>query len=352
MTQRKLPQAGSGPPEQKTNADISHEASGKGSADYSLRIAFGELQHHLRQSRIEIDRLNRQRAKLAAEVEAKSISLGYLQQELEKGEREKHELHVKLLEVAQENKDLQKRLSVNFENDDATPAYITYPWSELHHLPMAPVAFKHQVDLGGGDAGMTESWEGVSRSLVSKMWKEMNELQELGKKFALDSCVLDKGMAAAVPSSSRVDPDTKDGVEEEDEEAALSMVSILSSQLQAAREKLMEQKKMLLALSKCTDSAVQMQGADKGTILAAKDDAARGHRATKESFKAQRTNEQHRQKTSTKASRSGATTAKVRPSTSSPRERAGRICPVCESSFPIEFPQENFEDHVMQHMTP
>ncbi|XP_064472203.1 uncharacterized protein LOC135386304 [Ornithodoros turicata] len=347
MTQRKPPIVSSCSPSER-NAGDSYAANGKLPPDYSLQVAFGELQHHLRQSRSEIERLNRQRVKLAAEVEAKNISLDFLQQELEKKDKERHDLQVKLMQSTQENEDLQMRLSMAAESRDTTLGYMTYPGRRR----FSPAVFKHQVELGQGDA--VESWEGVSQHLLSQMYKEMTELQELGKKLALDGTPLEDSTTTSDPSpSSRDVVEAENDAEEEDEDVALDIVSTLASQLKAVKDRLIEQRKSLLAVTQNAGEVSQKarSTSGRGALSPAKDDCTRSRLPLPNRRLSRHSADVPHPpgRPSTKAESIQCAT-KPRPQHLPQERRKDHVCPICETCFPATIAQEEFENHVLQHL--
>lgn len=286
----------------------------------SLHVAFEELQCHLRQSRDEIARLSRLRAKLTAEVDAKNVSIGYLQQELEKRNRETEELRAKVDEASQDNAELRKRLAGSAGENAGGPSA----------CPGDSKGFLYPVELGSGSSDRENSpaWtlENMSQHLMAQMQREMTELKELGRKLSHS----DGTEAPAVTGGGGNDEDGSS------EEAALRLVSAMGAQLGAAKDRLLGQRAALLALlSSCRDDRSRRQSPGDGKSRS----ALSGPRPSDESFRVYFT----QQLSGTGAGEPGDSPVA--------EERLERVCPICEVLFPERVTQDDFEGHVLEHLS-
>lgn len=323
MTQRRLPATGvaatrEAKPVPSTLMIAPMEKQLAGDDGCSLHVAFEELQCHLRQSRDEIARLSKLRAKLTAEVDAKNVSISYLQRELERRDRETLELRAKMDEASQDNTELRKRLvgSVG-ANTGASPT-----WSK------DKTGFLYPVELGSSssDQENSPSWtlEDMSQHLMAQMQKEMTEFKELGRKPSHSD-------ATETPASA--DGGDEDG---SSEEAALRLVSAMGAQLGAAKDRLLGQRAALLALlSSCREERSMRQSPGDGKSRP----ALSGPRPSDESFRVYFTQQ---------LSGTGVTDANGSPVT---EERMERVCPICEVLFPERVTQDDFEGHVLEHLS-
>ncbi|CAN7983862.1 unnamed protein product [Ixodes hexagonus] len=325
MTQRRLPATGvaatrEAKPVPSTLMIAPTEKQLAGEDGCSLHVAFEELQCHLRQSRDEIARLSRLRVKLTAEVDAKNVSIGYLQQELEKRNRETQELRSKMDETSQDNTELRKRLagSVGGEGTGESSAW-----------PKDQKGFLYPIEIGSGSSDQenppTWTLEDMSEHLMAQMQKEMTELKELGRKLSHSD-----GTEASSAGAEGAD-------EEGGEEAALRLVSVMGAQLGAAKDKLLGQRAALLALlSSCRDDRSRRQSPADGKSRP----ALSGPRPSDESFRVYFTQQL-----------SAGTGGGDPNSSPESEERTERVCPICEVLFPERVTQDDFEGHVLEHLS-
>lgn len=338
MTQRRLPSTTATARDVKSVPATVADKQLMGEENCSLQVAFEELQCHLRQSRDEITRLERVKAKLRAEVEAKNISLGYLQQQLDKRDQEAEDLKSKLEEESQRNADLAQQLA------DAQKAnsggFSPYP------LPQSTKKqpFRYPVDVGLQDLDQEDPavWtlDGMSQLLMVRMQQEMKSLEELGGEVIED---LPSGDVSRTPLLSHDQPRkgaAKGGDEDTRQhdsslQAAMRLIATLSAQLNTAREKVLGQRAALLStLARLRDNQPKRQGE-----LTSRP-AFSGSRPSDESFRVYFTQQLSASSPNTEMSQG-----------TLPEEELERVCPICEVLFPRRFSQDDFEGHVLEHLS-
>lgn len=338
MTQRRLPSTTATARDVKSVPATVADKQLMGEEHCSLQVAFEELQCHLRQSRDEIARLERVKAKLRAEVEAKNISLGYLQQQLDKRDQEAEDLKSKLEEESQRNADLAQQLA------DAQKAnsggFSPYP------LPQSTKKqpFRYPVDVGLQDLDQEDPavWtlDGMSQLLMVRMQQEMKSLEELGGEVIED---LPSGDVSRTPLLSHDQP-RKEAAKGGDEDtrqndsslqAAMRLIATLTAQLSTAREKVLGQRAALLStLARLRDNQPKRQGE-----LTSRP-AFSGSRPSDESFRVYFTQQLSASSPNTEVSQG-----------TLPEEELERVCPICEVLFPRRFSQDDFEGHVLEHLS-
>ncbi|XP_065285473.1 uncharacterized protein [Dermacentor albipictus] len=251
MTQRRLPSTTATARDVKSVPATVADKQLMGEEHCSLQVAFEELQCHLRQSRDEIARLERAKAKLRAEVEAKNISLGYLQQQLDKRDQETEDLKSKLEEQNQRNTDLAQQLAEAQKANSGGFGPYTLPQSSKKQ------PFRYPVEVGVQDSDQEDPsvWtlDGMSQLLMARMQQEMKSLEELGGEVIED---LPSSDGSRTPLLSHDQPrrgGTK-GADEEDTrqydsslQAAMRLIATLTAQLNTAREKVLGQRAALLS---------------------------------------------------------------------------------------------------------
>lgn len=338
MTQRRLPSTTATARDVKSVPATVADKQLMGEENCSLQVAFEELQCHLRQSRDEITRLERVKAKLRAEVEAKNISLGYLQQQLDKRDQEAEDLKSKLEEESQRNADLAQQLA------DAQKAnsggFSPYP------LPQSTKKqpFRYPVDVGLQDLDQEDPavWtlDGMSQLLMVRMQQEMKSLEELGGEVIED---LPSGDVSRTPLLSHDQPRkgaAKGGDEDTRQhdsslQAAMRLIATLTAQLNTAREKVLGQRAALLStLARLRDNQPKRQGE-----LTSRP-AFSGSRPSDESFRVYFTQQLSASSPNTEMSQG-----------TLPEEELERVCPICEVLFPRRFSQDDFEGHVLEHLS-
>lgn len=338
MTQRRLPSTTATARDVKSVPATVADKQLMGEENCSLQVAFEELQCHLRQSRDEITRLERVKAKLRAEVEAKNISLGYLQQQLDKRDQEAEDLKSKLEEESQRNADLAQQLA------DAQKAnsggFSPYP------LPQSTKKqpFRYPVDVGLQDLDQEDPavWtlDGMSQLLMVRMQQEIKSLEELGGEVIED---LPSGDVSRTPLLSHDQPRkgaAKGGDEDTRQhdsslQAAMRLIATLSAQLNTAREKVLGQRAALLStLARLRDNQPKRQGE-----LTSRP-AFSGSRPSDESFRVYFTQQLSASSPNTEMSQG-----------TLPEEELERVCPICEVLFPRRFSQDDFEGHVLEHLS-
>lgn len=338
MTQRRLPSTTATARDVKSVPATVADKQLMGEENCSLQVAFEELQCHLRQSRDEITRLERVKAKLRAEVEAKNISLGYLQQQLDKRDQEAEDLKSKLEEESQRNADLAQQLA------DAQKAnsggFSPYP------LPQSTKKqpFRYPVDVGLQDLDQEDPavWtlDGMSQLLMVRMQQEMKSLEELGGEVIED---LPSGDVSRTPLLSHDQPRkgaAKGGDEDTRQhdsslQAAMRLIATLTAQLNTAREKVLGQRAALLStLARLRDNQPKRQ--DELTSRP----AFSGSRPSDESFRVYFTQQLSASSPNTEMSQG-----------TLPEEELERVCPICEVLFPRRFSQDDFEGHVLEHLS-
>lgn len=338
MTQRRLPSTTATARDVKSVPATVADKQLMGEEHCSLQVAFEELQCHLRQSRDEIARLERVKAKLRAEVEAKNISLGYLQQQLDKRDQEAEDLKSKLEEESQRNADLAQQLA------DAQKAnsggFSPYP------LPQSTKKqpFRYPVDVGLQDLDQEDPavWtlDGMSQLLMVRMQQEMKSLEELGGEVIED---LPSGDVSRTPLLGHDQP-RKEAAKGGDEDtrqhdsslqAAMRLIATLTAQLNTAREKVLGQRAALLStLARLRDNQPKRQGE-----LTSRP-AFSGSRPSDESFRVYFTQQLSASSPNTEVSQG-----------TLPEEELERVCPICEVLFPRRFSQDDFEGHVLEHLS-
>ncbi|XP_077524811.1 uncharacterized protein LOC144136401 [Amblyomma americanum] len=343
MTQRRLPSTAAAAREVKTGpATAVADKQLMGEEHCSLQVAFEELQCHLRQSRDEIARLERVKAKLRAEVDAKTISLGYLQQKLDKRDQEAEELKLKLENETQRNAELAQQLA------DAQKAnaghFGSYVWPHG-----TKKAFRYPVEVSTQDAGPEDPsvWtlDGMSQLLMARMQQEMKSLEDLGREVIED---LPASNSTRAPShgqgrppnvaegEARTDKDSGRRQHGGDVQVAMQLITSLTTQLNTAREKLISQRAALLStLARLRDNQPQRQGEQCPSRP-----AFSGPRPSDESFRVYFTQQLS----------ASSPNMEVSPGTL-PEEELERVCPICEVLFPRRISQDDFEGHVLEHLS-
>ncbi|KAH7945265.1 hypothetical protein HPB49_008839 [Dermacentor silvarum] len=336
MTQRRLPSTTATARDVKSVPATVADKQLMGEEHCSLQVAFEELQCHLRQSRDEIARLERVKAKLRAEVEAKNISLGYLQQQLDKRDQEAEDLKSKLEEESQRNADLAQQLADAQKSGGFSP----YP------LPQSTKKqpFRYPVDVGLQDLDQEDPavWtlDGMSQLLMVRMQQEMKSLEELGGEVIED---LPSGDVSRTPLLGHDQP-RKEAAKGGDEDtrqhdsslqAAMRLIATLTAQLNTAREKVLGQRAALLStLARLRDNQPKRQGE-----LTSRP-AFSGSRPSDESFRVYFTQQLSASSPNTEVSQG-----------TLPEEELERVCPICEVLFPRRFSQDDFEGHVLEHLS-
>lgn len=344
MTQRRLPSTAAAAREVKTGpATTVADKQLMGEEHCSLQVAFEELQCHLRQSRDEIARLERVKAKLRAEVDAKTISLGYLQQKLDKRDQEAEELRLKLENETQRNAELTQQLA------DAQKANAGHFGSYAWPHGAKKQSFRYPVEVNTQDAGPEDPsvWtlDGMSQLLMARMQQEMKSLEDLGREVIED---LPTSNSARVPSHGQGRPPTVVEGEAEkgedfgrqlqggDVQVAMQLIASLTTQLNTAREKLTGQRAALLStLARLRDNQPQRQGEQRPSRP-----AFSGPRPSDESFRVYFTQQLS----------ASSPNMEISPGTL-PEEELERVCPICEVLFPRRISQDDFEGHVLEHLS-
>ncbi|XP_065285475.1 uncharacterized protein [Dermacentor albipictus] len=339
MTQRRLPSTTATARDVKSVPATVADKQLMGEEHCSLQVAFEELQCHLRQSRDEIARLERAKAKLRAEVEAKNISLGYLQQQLDKRDQETEDLKSKLEEQNQRNTDLAQQLAEAQKANSGGFGPYTLPQSSKKQ------PFRYPVEVGVQDSDQEDPsvWtlDGMSQLLMARMQQEMKSLEELGGEVIED---LPSSDGSRTPLLSHDQPrrgGTK-GADEEDTrqydsslQAAMRLIATLTAQLNTAREKVLGQRAALLStLARLRDNQPKRQGERTSRP------AFSGSRPSDESFRVYFTQQLSASSPNTEVSQG-----------TLPEEELERVCPICEVLFPRRYTQDDFEGHVLEHLS-
>ncbi|KAH6931409.1 hypothetical protein HPB50_024271 [Hyalomma asiaticum] len=332
MTQRRLPNTGAAAREVKTGSATVAEKQLMGEEHCSLQVAFEELQCHLRQSRDEIARLERVKAKLRAEVEAKNISLGYLQQQLDKRDQEAEDLKSKLEHESQRNAELTQQLA------DAQKANT----GGFGPLPQSTKKqpFRYPVEVGLRDSDQEDPavWtlDGMSQLLMARMQQEMKSLEELGGEVVEDLPSSDGstlGHDLPHKGAAKSDEDTRQ--HDSSLQTAMRLIATLTAQLNTARERVLGQRAALLStLARLRDSQPKRPGERPNRPTFS------GTRPSDESFRVYFTQQLSASGTNTELSQG-----------TLPEEELERVCPICEVLFPRRFSQDDFEGHVLEHLS-
>ncbi|XP_075548056.1 uncharacterized protein LOC142582339 isoform X2 [Dermacentor variabilis] len=339
MTQRRLPSTTATARDVKSVPATVADKQLIGEEHCSLQVAFEELQCHLRQSRDEIARLERAKAKLRAEVEAKNISLGYLQQQLDKRDQETEDLKSKLEEQNQRNTDLAQQLAEAQKANSG--GFAPYP------LPQSSKKqpFRYPVEVGVQDSDQEgpSVWtlDGMSQLLMARMQQEMKSLEELGGEVIEDLPSSD-GSRTSLLSHDQPRKGAAKGADEEDTkqydsslQAAMRLIATLTAQLNTAREKVLGQRAALLStLARLRDNQPKRQGERTSQP------AFSGSRPSDESFRVYFTQQLSASSPNTEVSHG-----------TLPEEELERVCPICEVLFPRRYTQDDFEGHVLEHLS-
>lgn len=338
MTQRRLPGTTATARDVKSVPATVADKQLMGEEHCSLQVAFEELQCHLRQSRDEIARLERVKAKLRAEVEAKNISLGYLQQQLDKRDQEAEDLKSKLEEESQRNADLAQQLA---DTQKANSGGLG-----AHPLPQSAKKqpFRYPVEVGLQDLDQDPAvWtlDGMSQLLMARMQQEMKSLEELGGEVIEDLPSSD-GSRTPLLGHNQPRKGAAKGADEEDTrqhdgslQAAMRLIATLTAQLNTAREKVLGQRAALLStLARLRDNQPKRQGERTSRP------AFSGSRPSDESFRVYFTQQLSASSPNAEVSQGAL-----------PEEELERVCPICEVLFPRRFSQDDFEGHVLEHLS-
>ncbi|KAH7951815.1 uncharacterized protein LOC119393513 isoform X2 [Rhipicephalus sanguineus] len=338
MTQRRLPSTAAAAREVKTGPATVADKQLMGEEQCSLQVAFEELQCHLRQSRDEIARLERVKAKLRAEVEAKNISLGYLQQQLDKRDQEAEDLKSKLEQESQRNADLTQQLA------DAQKAnaggFGSYPLPQS--TKKQPFRYPVEVGLRDSDQEDPAAWtlDGMSQLLMARMQQEMKSLEEMGGEVVEDLPSSDGSRTPLGHDQPRKGAAKGAGEEEAIQrdsslQAAMRLIATLTAQLNTARERVLGQRAALLStLARLRDSQPKRPGERPSRP------ALSGTRPSDESFRVYFTQQLSASGLNTELSQG-----------TLPEEELERVCPICEVLFPRRVSQDDFESHVLEHLS-
>ncbi|XP_075548057.1 uncharacterized protein LOC142582339 isoform X3 [Dermacentor variabilis] len=363
MTQRRLPSTTATARDVKSVPATVADKQLIGEEHCSLQVAFEELQCHLRQSRDEIARLERAKAKLRAEVEAKNISLGYLQQQLDKRDQETEDLKSKLEEQNQRNTDLAQQLAEAQKANSGGFAPYPLPQSSKKQPFRYPVEVGVQDSDQEGpsvcftgppgyvlrnrpkhpcqDTSQAGTLDGMSQLLMARMQQEMKSLEELGGEVIEDLPSSD-GSRTSLLSHDQPRKGAAKGADEEDTkqydsslQAAMRLIATLTAQLNTAREKVLGQRAALLStLARLRDNQPKRQGERTSQP------AFSGSRPSDESFRVYFTQQLSASSPNTEVSHG-----------TLPEEELERVCPICEVLFPRRYTQDDFEGHVLEHLS-
>uniref|UniRef100_L7LZJ4 UBZ1-type domain-containing protein n=1 Tax=Rhipicephalus pulchellus TaxID=72859 RepID=L7LZJ4_RHIPC len=339
MTQRRLPSTAAAAREVKTGSATVADKQLMGEEQCSLQVAFEELQCHLRQSRDEIARLERVKAKLRAEVEAKNISLGYLQQQLDKRDQEAEDLRSKLEQESQRNAELTQQLADVQKANAGGFGPCALPQSTKKQ------PFRYPVEVGLRDSDQEDPavWtlDGMSQLLMARMQQEMKSLEESGGEVVEDFPSGDGSRTPLSHDQPRKGVAAKGAPEEEtiqhdsSLQAAMRLIATLTAQLNTARERVLGQRAALLStLARLRDSQPKRPG-ERPTRP-----ALTGTRPSDESFRVYFTQQLSASGLNTELSQG-----------TLPEEELERVCPICEVLFPRRFSQDDFESHVLEHLS-
>lgn len=337
MTQRRLPSTAAAAREVKTGSATVADKQLMGEEQCSLQVAFEELQCHLRQSRDEIARLERVKAKLRAEVEAKNISLGYLQQQLDKRDQEAEDLRSKLEQESQRNAELTQQLA---EAQKANAeAFGPSPLPKV--TKKQPFRYPVEVGLRDSDEDDPAVWtlDGMSQLLMARMQQEIKSLEEIGGEVVED---LPSGDGSRTLVSHDQPQVAAKGTSKEETiqhdsslQAAMRLIATLTAQLNTARERVLGQRAALLStLARLRDSQAKRPG-ERPTRP-----ALSGTRPSDESFRVYFTQQLSASGLNAELSQGAL-----------PEEELERVCPICEVLFPRRFSQDDFESHVLEHLS-
>lgn len=337
MTQRRLPSLATAARDVKTGPAAVADKQLMGEEHCSLQVAFEELQCHLRQSRDEIARLERVKAKLRAEVDAKNISLGYLQQKLDKRNREAEELRLKLEEESLKNAELKQQLADAQKPHAGT--FASYPWRE----GSTKQAFRYPVEVDSEDAGPEDPsvWtlDGMSQLLMARMHREMKTFEQLGGEVIEDLPASDRTTLSRDHLLTTAEAGAKGDHQKQPQDgsvqAGMRLIAAVGAQLGTARERLLGQRAALLAtLARLSGEQPKRQEERKNRP------SFTGPRPSDESFRVYFTQQLSAGSPNTDAS----------PGTL-PEEELERVCPICEVLFPRRVSQDDFEGHVLEHLS-
>lgn len=332
MTQRRLPSTATAARDVKTGPAPVADKELMGEEHCSLQVAFEELQCHLRQSRDEIARLERVKAKLRAEVDAKNISLGYLQQKLDKRSREAEELRLQLEEESSKNAELKQQLAEAQKPHGGS--FPSYPWRG----GSTKQAFRYPVEVDSEDAGPedTSVWtlDGMSQLLMARMQREMKTFEQLGREVIEDLPAGDRAMFPPAEAGAQGDHPQKHP-QDGSVQAGMRLIAALGAQLGTARERLLGQRAALLAtLARLSGEQPKRQEERKNRA------SFTGPRPSDESFRVYFTQQLS----------AGSPNADASPG-ALPEEELERVCPICEVLFPRRISQDDFEGHVLEHLS-
>lgn len=334
MTQRRLPSTATAARDVKASPTTVADKQLMGEEHCSLQVAFEELQCHLRQSRDEIARLERAKAKLRAEVDAKNISLGYLQQKLDKRSREAEELRLKLEEESMKNAELKQQLA-DTQKPPQGGNFPSYPWRG----GSTKQAFRYPVEVDSEDAGPEDPsvWtlDGMSQLLMARMQREMKTFEQLGREVIEDLPAGDHATFTAAEAGAQGDHPQQKHPQDGSVQAGMRLISALGAQLGTARERLLGQRAALLAtLARLSGEQPKRQEERKNRP------SFTGPRPSDESFRVYFT-----QQLSASSPNMDASPGAL------PEEELERVCPICEVLFPRRISQDDFEGHVLEHLS-
>ncbi|XP_037516503.1 uncharacterized protein LOC119393513 isoform X1 [Rhipicephalus sanguineus] len=364
MTQRRLPSTAAAAREVKTGPATVADKQLMGEEQCSLQVAFEELQCHLRQSRDEIARLERVKAKLRAEVEAKNISLGYLQQQLDKRDQEAEDLKSKLEQESQRNADLTQQLA------DAQKAnaggFGSYPLPQS--TKKQPFRYPVEVGLRDSDQEDPAAWtlDGMSQLLMARMQQEMKSLEEMGGEVVEDLPSSDGSRTPLGHDQPRKGAAKGAGEEEAIQrdsslQAAMRLIATLTAQLNTARERVLGQRAALLStlarLRGTRASCLSSSHSEEEQLARRRDDPTNdsqpkrpGERPSRPALSGTRpSDESFRVYFTQQLSASGLNTELSQGTL--PEEELERVCPICEVLFPRRVSQDDFESHVLEHLS-
>uniref|UniRef100_A0A224YZV5 UBZ1-type domain-containing protein n=1 Tax=Rhipicephalus zambeziensis TaxID=60191 RepID=A0A224YZV5_9ACAR len=180
----------------------------------------------------------------------------------------------------------------------------------------------------------------MSQLLMARMQHEMKSLEEMGGEVVEDLPSSD-GSRTPLSRDQPRKGEAKGAAEEEtiqhdsSLQAAMRLIATLTAQLNTARERVLGQRAALLStLARLRDSQPKRPGERPSRPPIS------GTRPSDESFRVYFTQQLSASGLNTELSQG-----------TLPEEELERVCPICEVLFPRRFSQDDFESHVLEHLS-